>query len=247
MQLQKIVEQLGYSAKEAKVYLAALSLGECHVTDIAAKTKLPRTSVQTIVDKLHEDGLLNFYVQRRYKYWVAENPERILANMKKREEAVREALPELTTMRNATRGKRRAGAKAGHYRELLHTLADALPLPVLITNEDVAIEYVNAPWEEQFGYALAEVRGENPRILQGGETPRTVHERMWKTLRSEKMFQSDEIIDKRKDGTLFNLLTTILPIRCGDELFYIQILDDILGKKRVEQIAKQFSKAIART
>lgn len=37
MQTQKIIEQLGYSSKEAKVYLVALSLGDCHVSDISKK------------------------------------------------------------------------------------------------------------------------------------------------------------------------------------------------------------------
>src|SRR3989338_10849813 len=103
-QLQKVIEELGYSPNEAKVYLAALVLGEAHVSDIAAKAKMPRTSVQVIVDNLHKDGLMNFYVQRRYKYWVAENPERLLANHKRREEAMRAALQELTAMRRAQRG-----------------------------------------------------------------------------------------------------------------------------------------------
>src|SRR3989344_6795067 len=138
-QLRKIIEELGYSPNEAKVYLAALALGEAHVSDIAAKVKLPRTSVQAIVDKLHKDGVMNFYVQRRYKYWVAENPERLLANLTKREEAMRVALPELSAMRSAARGKRRAGmndASLGIFR----MLADASPQAVLIVNEEGQIE-----------------------------------------------------------------------------------------------------------
>lgn len=95
MQIQKVIEQLGFSAKEAKVYLAALHLGESHISDIAAKVNMPRSSVQMIVDTLHKEGLMNFYVMRRYKYWVAESPERLLANLKKREEIMREALPAL--------------------------------------------------------------------------------------------------------------------------------------------------------
>jgi PAS domain S-box-containing protein len=53
---------------------------------------------------------------------------------------------------------------------------------------------------------------------------------MWKALNSEKMFQTDEIIDKRKDGTFCNLLTTIFPVRHEGRVFFIQILDDITEK-----------------
>lgn len=56
------------------------------------------------------------------------------------------------------------------------------------------------------------------------------------------MFQTDEVIDKRKDGTFFNLLTTIFPVRHDGNIFFIQILDDITEKKRVEELQRKFSK-----
>lgn len=99
MYIQKVIEHLGYTPKEAKLYLAALALGEGHISDIAAKVRLPRSSAQVVVDKLHKDGLMNFYVQRRYKYWVAENPERLLARLREREDDIRAVLPALAGMR----------------------------------------------------------------------------------------------------------------------------------------------------
>jgi len=38
MQYRKVIEQLGYSPKEAKVYMTALRLGEALVSDIAQKS-----------------------------------------------------------------------------------------------------------------------------------------------------------------------------------------------------------------
>ncbi|MDE1925320.1 MAG: hypothetical protein KGH79_04060 [Patescibacteria group bacterium] len=107
VQTQKVVEQLGYTPNEAKVYLAVLGLGECHVSDIADKLKLPPSSVQVIVDKLHKNGLMNFYVKNRYKYWVAENPERLLTQLQQREDAVRAAMPALDALR------KKLGSKPG--------------------------------------------------------------------------------------------------------------------------------------
>lgn len=103
MRPQYVIEKLGYSHKEAKVYLAALSLGEAHVSDIAKQANLPRSTAQVIIDRLHQDGLINFYVMRRYKYWVAENPEKLLEIIKKQEVTVREALPKLTEIKQAGR------------------------------------------------------------------------------------------------------------------------------------------------
>lgn len=245
MHVQRAIEQLGYTPKEAKVYLAALSLGEAHISDIAEKVKMPRTSTQVIMDKLHRDGLVNFYVQRRYKYWVAENPERLLATMEKRERAMREALPSLDAMRKTARkGKR--GMPAAQSIGVFQMLADASLQPVLVADEAGRIEYVNAAWEAQFGYALEEIRGESPRLFSSPDTPHEVHESMWRQLRAGKMFQSDALVDKRKDGTVFNLLTTIFPVRHGERLYFIQILDDITARKRVDILRKDFiSKARA--
>lgn len=240
MQAQKIIEQLGFSTKEARVYLTALGLGECHISDIAEKVKLPRTSVQAIVDKLHKAGLMNFYVMRRYKYWVAEDPERLLHDLKQKENLMEEALPRLSALKRSSRNKR--FQKSDHSLELFQMFADTTNQPVLIANGEVEIEYVNEVWEKQFGYTLEEVRGENPSMLKSGKTPDDVYKRMWQALNAEKMFQTDEIVDKHKDGKFFNLLTTIFPVRHEGNIFFIQILDDITEKKRIEEFQKKFSK-----
>lgn len=216
-------------------------MGEAHISDIAAKVKLPRTSVQAIADTLQRDGILNFYVQRRYKYWVAENPERLLNSLKKREEAMREVLPTLVAIRKKSRdrrGKEDVDTAIGPLR----LMTDASEEPMLIANERVEIVYVNEAWEKQFGYSLKEVRGENPRILQSGKTPREVYQRMWAALKAGTMFQTDEVIDKRKDGSFFNLLTTIFPLKRGGVIFYIQILADITERKRIEVLRRHIVK-----
>jgi sugar-specific transcriptional regulator TrmB len=99
MQTQKIIESLGYTKNEARVYMAALALGECHVSDIAQKVRLPRSTTQTIIDGLHKHGLMNFYVRKRYKYWVAERPVHLLEALKKREDDVRAIIPKLDALR----------------------------------------------------------------------------------------------------------------------------------------------------
>lgn len=100
MHTQHVIEQLGYRPNEAKVYLAALSLGEARVSAIAAKVKLPRSSVRMYIDTLHKNGLMNFYMRRHHACWVAENPERLLARLREREAEVRAALPRLLALRH---------------------------------------------------------------------------------------------------------------------------------------------------
>lgn len=102
MHIQKIIQQLGYKQNEVMVYIASLQLGEATISDIAEKARLPRTSVQLIVAILQQRGLMNFYIKRRRKYWIAENPDRFLIQLKEREAALKETLPELHAMRHET-------------------------------------------------------------------------------------------------------------------------------------------------
>lgn len=85
MYISKVIEQLGYKTNEVKVYLATLVLGECTLSEIAIKANIPRSSAQVAVGKLHKNGLLNFYVRKRYKYWVAEPPEKLIHILKEKE------------------------------------------------------------------------------------------------------------------------------------------------------------------
>lgn len=102
MHIQTVIQQLGYRPHEAQIYLASLEMGKSTIVELAQKTKLPRTSVQVIVQKLHNDGLLNLYPKNRTKYWVAENPEKLLIHLKEREAALKNIMPELQAMRYDT-------------------------------------------------------------------------------------------------------------------------------------------------
>lgn len=223
MQYQKVIEQLGYSPKEAKVYMAALRLGEAHVSDIAQKVGLARNTVQVIVEKLHTDGLMNFYVLRRYKYWSVEHPERLLANLLRRQEVVETAIPTLIEMRKQARKK--VGKKnPKHGLTMLRAWADSTEQPMLVTDIDAVILYVNALWEKQFGYTLEEVKGKSTKILASGKTPKHVYQAMWQALDTTKLFQTDEVIDRRKDGTHFSMQTTVFTVSHGESDYFVQLL-----------------------
>jgi len=225
MQYQKVIEQLGYSPREAKVYLASLRLGEAHISDIAEKVGMPRTSVQAIVDRLYDDGLMNFYVMRRYKYWVAENPKHILFNLQKKEEVLQEAIPALAEIRKAARRKAFNKRPEEIFSQVTNCLSKAVQ-PTLVTDDDCAIQFVNHPWEELFGYSLEEVKGMNTRLLASGKTDPTVYKEMWRCLNKRHMFQSADVIDKKKDGTFFAMHTTIFSIKLGETFFFVQILEE---------------------
>lgn len=98
LNIQKVIEKLGYKRKEAQLYIAALVLGEAKVSDLAEKLKIPRTSAVVTIEKLHKEGLLNYYVKRFNKYWVAESPDKLVIKLQEEEANLIAALPAIKAM-----------------------------------------------------------------------------------------------------------------------------------------------------
>lgn len=99
MNIGRVIEHLGYTPKEARVYLSLLQSGESHLTDISERTELPRSTTEVVLRKLHKHGLVSCYERRGHKYWVAERPERLLDIHKEHEKEFSEVIPRLRSLR----------------------------------------------------------------------------------------------------------------------------------------------------
>jgi len=102
MHIQGVLQNLGYRPNEATVYLAALQLGACSVHELVDKTGLPRTTVQEIIASLKKNGLINPITRKNHKYWIAENPNKLMITLKEQEAALSSVLPELQALRYDT-------------------------------------------------------------------------------------------------------------------------------------------------
>lgn len=119
-------------------------------------------------------------------------------------------------------------------------LPDASPDPILITDSKANIYYANPAWEKLTGYKFKEVAGQNPRILNSGKTPKSIYKKLWRALSIGKSFSSDDICDRRKDGTEYQIHSTFFPIRKGNKnLFYVQIQHDITKHKTFERALQE--------
>ncbi|MDD5253658.1 MAG: helix-turn-helix domain-containing protein [Candidatus Nanoarchaeia archaeon] len=95
----KILERLGLSNTEAKVYLALLGLGSALANKIAEQSGVHRRTVYDTLEILMEKGLVNFVIESNRKWYQAESPERLMDMLKNREEELKEVLPELLDIR----------------------------------------------------------------------------------------------------------------------------------------------------
>ncbi len=106
---------------------------------------------------------------------------------------------------------------------------------MLITDRRNRILNVNAAFTRQTGYALAEVAGQDPKILACGRTPPATLEEMWRELR-DKGFWQGELWDRKKSGEVYPKWTSISSIRdeAGAVMFYLATYSDISERKANE-------------
>ena len=109
------------------------------------------------------------------------------------------------------------------------------PNSIVITNLNAEIEYVNQCFTEVTGYSRAEVLGQNPRILQSGQTAKASYEQMWAELMLGNSW-SGELVNRRKDGAEYIEWVQITPVRQADSTIthYLAIKEDITDKKQTE-------------
>jgi two-component system sensor histidine kinase VicK len=119
------------------------------------------------------------------------------------------------------------------------------PWPLLITNENYRIVYVNPAWEVLTGYSLAEVINKNPSFLTSNRTPKVVYNRMYRAIIQGKSYTTDHIINKRKDGSEFQIHSIFFSIKKRDRIIhYVQLSHDITEQKKHEVMAARFEAII---
>jgi len=95
MQDTKVLERIGLTKNDRKVYLTLLEIGSATVSDLVKKTALHRSYVYDILDRLIDFGLVSFIIKNNKKYFNTENPERILQILKSREQEIKETEKEI--------------------------------------------------------------------------------------------------------------------------------------------------------
>lgn len=113
--------------------------------------------------------------------------------------------------------------------------ADYSGHPVLITDCDGTITYVNEAWERMTGYSVAEVEGENPNLLKSGVHDDAFYADLWETILDGNVWEG-EFVNVRKNGERFIVHQTISPIvaESGEIQGFVSINDDITEQKAYE-------------
>ncbi len=100
MQVNQLLQKLGFSDNEAKVYLAALESGLSSAQNIALKAGLKRTTAYSVLSYLVNRGVMGKTKIKGKTRFVAEPPQRLLTLINELESGIKQALPQLDAIYN---------------------------------------------------------------------------------------------------------------------------------------------------
>ena len=91
----KIIQEIGLSNTEVKVYLALLELGSALAGEITKKSMVNRTNVYDALERLIEKGLVSYVISANRKVFEPVKPERLQNILKEKQEKLDSILSEL--------------------------------------------------------------------------------------------------------------------------------------------------------
>lgn len=91
----EILEEIGFSKGEVKVYFALLELGQTTIGPLSKKANVTAAKVYTILEKLTRKGLVGEIIKSGTKYFEAASPKRIIDYLDERTKKINEQKNEI--------------------------------------------------------------------------------------------------------------------------------------------------------
>jgi len=157
------------------------------------------------------------------------------------EDTVRKRTSELATAVENLRAENAVRREAEQQLQMLSTAVEQSPASVSITDPDGIVLYANPKFLEVSGYAHDEVIGHGSNLLKSGEMPQEVYRDLHDSVHAGKDWRG-ELLNRKKDGSLFWETVSISPIRSdGDAItHFVAVKEDIsLRKQYEEQLVRQ--------
>lgn len=112
---------------------------------------------------------------------------------------------------------------------------------IIITDPNSKILYANRAVERTTGYSKEEIIGNTP-ALWGGQMSDEFYQKFWKRIKEEKKSFVGELVNRRKDGHLYDAEAHVIPALDddGNVQYFIGVERDITEKKETEKTRDEF-------
>jgi PAS domain S-box-containing protein len=195
-------------------------------------------------------------LRARYRPYAAESVLNQIELCYLEERPIRDEGPFLSEERNLINAiAERLGrvAERKQMEEKIRQLSLAVeqsPASIVISDPAGTIEYVNPKFVQVTGYTLAEVLGQNTRLLKSGDKSAEAYQGLWQTITAGQEWRG-EFHNKKKNGELFWESASISPIRnlAGQITHFVAVKEDITARKQTEvereQLIRELQGALA--
>lgn len=126
--------------------------------------------------------------------------------------------------------------KAEFRLKMQNAAFESFSLAMMIADVEGNIQWINPAFTKLTGYTQSEIIGKNPSILHSGKQSKEFYRNLLQTIEAGKVW-TNELINRRKDGSLYYEEETITPVlnEAGKILSYIAIKIDISHRKEIEK------------
>ena len=85
----KVLQDIGLTESEIKVYLALLKLGQTTAGKIVDEAKVTRSKIYDLLERLKDKGLVGYIIKESTKYFSATNPNNLLRYLEEKEKKIK--------------------------------------------------------------------------------------------------------------------------------------------------------------
>jgi len=110
---------------------------------------------------------------------------------------------------------------------------------IVIVGRDGRVLWVNPSFTRLTGYTGEEVLGQTLRILNSGQQGSNFYQKLWQTVLAGGVWRG-ELVNRRKDGSLYTDEMTITPVRStgGEITHFIAVKQDVTERRRAEEAVR---------
>src|SRR3989344_4609552 len=98
MREQELLEKIGLTEGETKVYLSLIELGNTTVGPIIDKAGVSSSKVYIILEKLVQKGLVSYIIKNKTRHYQSSDPNRLIDFVEKKEQEIAQIKEETVTL-----------------------------------------------------------------------------------------------------------------------------------------------------